>query len=460
MLHPAKLPKTLDAARPKAKSKDGLYPFSQTRAHAHCAGRETSAALSFGVLPLCVLSALPLACTLCTMRYRHALKMPVLFLCFLLVASTREQLPWDEASAEAHKRFSLVGSKMAASLPIPALAGTVPQGRDAVSMNAERENDATLEFPSGFKFAGSQISRFRAVDCLAAAAYYEAGADPDDQSAVIQVILNRVRHPLYPSSVCGVVFQGAQGGGTCQFTFACDGSMRRRPSPAAFDSARHVAERALNGYIHAAVGTSTHYHADYVVPYWSSGLAKLATVGRHVFYRFHGRAGRRELTTSAPATIEELPTRHLAYLDSHRSAPDVTDRGEVPELVTVAHLSESGPLSENRMSAPITPAPAARNARVIVADMTQPLGRWALDALNSCGSSEGCVVVAYAGQSGAAAHRRWGVTSQERPVFAFVRDNGTGMQLPFWDCDRFPRSNAAQCLPLGQAALARLLRNR
>lgn len=388
--------------------------------------------------------------------------MPVLFLCFLLVASADERSPvWYGVSEDTNKSILPEVRSMSASLAIPPMdTALLAQGQDAVSVNAARENDAALEFPSGFKFEGSQLSRSRAVDCLAAAAYYEAGTDPEDQSAVIQVVLNRVRHPLYPSSVCGVVFQGAQGGGTCQFTFACDGSMRRRPSQSAFDGARRVSERALSGYIDTAVGTSTHYHADYVVPYWSGGLTKLATVGRHVFYRFNGRAGRRALTMGTPAPTEELATRHLAYLDSHHSNADGGDIGEVPEQLAIAPVGGSEPGAGNYTNVPIALASPAPNTRVIVADMDQSPARWALDALNSCGSAEGCVVIAYAAPAGALAHRRWGITSQERPVFAFVRDNGTGMQLPFWDCDRFPRSKAAQCLPLAQAALERLLRNR
>ena len=105
-------------------------------------------------------------------------------------------------------------------------------------------------------------------------------------------MLNRVRHPAYPSTVCGVVFEGARRSTGCQFSFSCDGSLRRAPMAAYWQSARRVAEAALNGYVYTPAGWATHYHADYVVPYWASSLVKSATVGRHIFYRWRGGWGR------------------------------------------------------------------------------------------------------------------------------------------------------------------------
>ena len=60
-----------------------------------------------------------------------------------------------------------------------------------------------------FKIAPSDVAnRTPALDCLTAAVYYEAASESDEgQAAVAQVVLNRVRHPLFPKTVCGVVFQ-------------------------------------------------------------------------------------------------------------------------------------------------------------------------------------------------------------------------------------------------------------
>jgi spore germination cell wall hydrolase CwlJ-like protein len=146
---------------------------------------------------------------------------------------------------------------------------------------------------TSFGLASAGADRARALDCLTAAIYYEAGVEPlDGQRAVAQVVLNRVRHPAYPNTVCGVVFEGAQRRTGCQFSFACDGSLRRTPMPAVWERARSVAAQALNGYVYAPVGLALNYHANYVVPYWASSLVKNATVGRHIFYVWRGNMGR------------------------------------------------------------------------------------------------------------------------------------------------------------------------
>ncbi|MEO5971761.1 MAG: cell wall hydrolase, partial [Sphingomicrobium sp.] len=136
-------------------------------------------------------------------------------------------------------------------------------------------------------------TRARALECLTNAVYYEAGNESADvQKAVAQVVLNRVRHPAFPASVCGVVYQGSTRATGCQFTFTCDGSLLRRPAAAGWAQARKVAETALAGAVHAPVGTATHYHTNYVVPYWASSLVKNAISGAHIFYRWSGGWGR------------------------------------------------------------------------------------------------------------------------------------------------------------------------
>jgi len=136
-------------------------------------------------------------------------------------------------------------------------------------------------------------ARARALECLTSAVYYEAGQESTEgQRAVAQVVLNRVRHPAFPASVCGVVYQGSTRATGCQFTFTCDGSLNRRPMASAWARARQVAQAALAGAVYAPAGYATHYHADYVVPYWASSLAKNAVVGAHIFYRWAGGWGR------------------------------------------------------------------------------------------------------------------------------------------------------------------------
>ncbi len=132
----------------------------------------------------------------------------------------------------------------------------------------------------------------RALTCLTQAVYYEAAREPQlGQEAVAQVVLNRLRHPAYPKSVCGVVYQGSARSTGCQFTFTCDGALASTPESSLWLRAQDVAGRALNGYVVKGVGSATHYHAEYVAPYWAPTLVKMAKIGAHIFYRWTGPWG-------------------------------------------------------------------------------------------------------------------------------------------------------------------------
>ena len=139
---------------------------------------------------------------------------------------------------------------------------------------------------------GDAASAARAERCLTEAIYYEGALEPErGQRAIAQVVLNRVRHPAYPDTVCGVVFQGQERSTGCQFTFTCDGARARRPVPDLWARANRIAKAALGGAVEADVGLATHYHADYVNPYWSSSLDAAGKIGQHMFYRWKGGAG-------------------------------------------------------------------------------------------------------------------------------------------------------------------------
>ena len=136
----------------------------------------------------------------------------------------------------------------------------------------------------------SALDASRQLDCLTQAVYFEArGETPRGQAAVAQVVLNRVKSPSFPKTVCGVVFQGAATHG-CQFSFACDGSMRRGREAEAWERARRIAERALSGRGLADIGKATHFHTVAVQPDWGPQMLRVAQVGLHIFYRFNPHA--------------------------------------------------------------------------------------------------------------------------------------------------------------------------
>lgn len=143
-----------------------------------------------------------------------------------------------------------------------------------------------------FVLQADTADQARALTCLAQAVYYESAREPAlGQAAVAQVVLNRLRHPAYPKSVCGVVYQGAARPTGCQFTFTCDGSLTHPPPASLWTQAQAVARRALAGFVVKDVGSATHYHAAYVAPYWAPTLVKMKQIGQHIFYRWTGPWG-------------------------------------------------------------------------------------------------------------------------------------------------------------------------
>ena len=168
-----------------------------------------------------------------------------------------------------------------------------------------------------FVLRASGADADKAHECLAKAVYYEAASEPDQgQAAVAQTVLNRVRDPGFPKSVCGVVFQGSRLPTGCQFSFTCDGSLARGPSASGWARAMAVARRALNGFVEPSVGYATHYHADYVRPYWAPTLVKLNQIGAHIFYRWSGPAGEPSAFVGRYAGGEtHVPTDILQSLD-------------------------------------------------------------------------------------------------------------------------------------------------
>jgi hypothetical protein len=159
-----------------------------------------------------------------------------------------------------------------------------------------------------FVMRAGSVDYSSALKCLSDAIYYEAANEPDaGQRAVAQVILNRMRHPTYPNSVCGVIYQGSERATGCQFSYSCDGSMARIPAQASWLRAQRVAALALAGSVYAPVGMATHYHATYVYPYWAPSLNFVGTIGAHRFYSWKGSAGRPSAFFRSHAGREPFP---------------------------------------------------------------------------------------------------------------------------------------------------------
>lgn len=287
---------------------------------------------------------------------------------------------WQGEREQADPVAQSKGEAAAPSIPrqYRALVEMTGQGAAEVTKGqaAQAQND-------GLRFAGNAIAaaspfralgsagedRSRALHCLAQAVYYEAATEPESgQRAVAQVVLNRVRHPAFAKTVCGVVYQRFNAS-VCQFSFVCDGSLARRPVVVLWNRAQRVAAGALEGQVEKSVGTATHYHADYVFPRWAPHLAKLAKIGAHIFYRwpggwglpraFNGRyAGGEHIpafdaSLLASASVPEIDYPPVAALPERRAANDVGGRMDPAKgwKLSIADPSQSGGALGNMLAA-------------------------------------------------------------------------------------------------------------
>ncbi|WP_343612317.1 cell wall hydrolase [Novosphingobium sp.] len=198
----------------------------------------------------------------------------------------------------------------------------------------------------------------RATDCMATAIYYEAASESlAGQLAVAQVILNRVRHPHFPKTVCAVVNQGSERALGCQFTFTCDGALTRAPNPAGLQRARRVAQAALHGATSAQAGQATHYHTIWIVPRWAGQLRKVAIIEHHVFYRPSAFYAGYTLPTPLPALEAHAETPDLAMPRQTHPAIAVNDR---PDSAPPPMTSEPKKLMEVTTATFIVPEVEAR----------------------------------------------------------------------------------------------------
>lgn len=160
----------------------------------------------------------------------------------------------------------------------PMLASTPPVSKLEDSFKIGRDQKQKLIAQRKFRMAEQ--------DCLARAVYFEARSESEmGQLAVAKVVLNRVKDPAYPKTICGVVYQGADRPNSCQFSFACDGQSDQPTSRSEWDKAKQIASRAMAGDQSINIlGAATYYHADYVRPKWSYTFRRLIKIGRHIFY--------------------------------------------------------------------------------------------------------------------------------------------------------------------------------
>ena len=223
------------------------------------------------------------------------------------------------------------GPLQAAALPAARLVNVqAPQTRPAAASPAPSmvEHDGPKPIPplrDRFSMAAAALHavaqpfRFQQVadagsdlHCLTEAVYFEArGEAQAGQQAVAQVVLNRVRHPAFPKTICAVVHQHTGSG--CQFSFACS-SRQVAVNSVAWRRAQTIASSAMHGAVMTAVGDATHFQGARASPF--AGLLKVAQVGAHIFYRFGGHAGASAMFHQTPSLPLAPPKMELARLET------------------------------------------------------------------------------------------------------------------------------------------------
>ena len=332
----------------------------------------------------------------------------------------------------------------------PLLTGAmIPPALSRDQMDQARARNLADPFFAGqiapatpFRFAGSSADRSNARDCLALAAMAEAGNTDPGQRAVMQVILNRVRHPAFAKTVCGVVFQGSQRQTGCQFTFTCDGSLTRRYGDATWAAARTRADEALGGRIDAAVGTATHYHTDWVYPSWSPKLQKIAQVETHLFYRWPGEWGTSKSWQSyrgGEASFAAL----MAEPGETLSASGLPDQGDADASLAIAPLPKDTPKVSGGQV--IMRLPSGKANFVVVNPRAGAESALAM-AKVLCGAGGTCRVLGWTSRAQIPAAFPVPKAARASLQFSDARDPG-GAEIALYNCDNFKGLPREQCIP-------------
>ncbi len=326
----------------------------------------------------------------------------------------------------------------------------IPQD-DARAINAAVPFSTEPNPPAApFRMKNDGIAFDRAADCLAAAVFYEAGDDVIGQQAVAQVVLNRVRHPAFQPSVCGVVFHGAERQTGCQFTFTCDGAMRRyRPSPAAWERARAVARLALSGFVYRPVGHATHYHTDWVVPYWSDTLDKITAVGTHLFFRWDGWWGTPRAFSVKPALIEE-PVLQMAALSPAHGDKELlalqTDAGASAADPTIVMAADCGTNCGTDTGFEARLAGAETDIFFVRIGKDADASRFPSLAAEACGRRPRCIVMGWSDQRLIPAALPASTAQLQTMDFHYLRDPMFVEPRYRWNCARFAIGRPGNCL--------------
>ncbi|PTW44379.1 spore germination cell wall hydrolase CwlJ-like protein [Sphingomonas faeni] len=352
----------------------------------------------------------------------------------------------------ASKRVKLPAGRVVPQAEVPEVE---PVKFVDLSPEDARAFNATVPFSTDpnpaarpFRFAGGPEDLARATDCMAAGILYEAGDDTLGERAVAQVVLNRLHHPAFPKTVCGVVFEGQDRSTGCQFSFSCDGALKRwHPTGDAWRRAREVAAASLSGAVFKQVGYATHYHTDWVVPYWQSSLDKITAVNTHLFFRWSGWWGTPPAFGRHPETVEPVIAQLAELSDAHKTGAALAEADAALAEASIA--MGFGPVTETT-AAPAAPVDGDTILVALPRGQTSD-GLIAL-AAQACGDKPFCRYMAWTDGSKAATSLPLAPAQTAALGFSYLRDRSSNYEKSLWNCRQFKRADPAQCMKV-QATL-------
>lgn len=134
----------------------------------------------------------------------------------------------------------------------------------------------TLKYLGLEQYGGSSGSGSGDMALLARIIAAEArGESYSGQVAVGAVILNRIKHPSFPNTLAGVIYQPGA------FTAIDDGQFATTTVP---DSCRRAAADAMNGWDPTG-GCIYYFNPNTATSAWIWSRPQVVTIGRHIFCR-------------------------------------------------------------------------------------------------------------------------------------------------------------------------------
>jgi spore germination cell wall hydrolase CwlJ-like protein len=356
------------------------------------------------------------------------------------------------------KRHRLVHEAPQRVVPAAELPPVEPVAFQDLDPDDARAFNADVPFVDGpnpaarpFRLAGDTLERARAIDCMAAAVLYEAGDEPVGQRAVAQVVINRARHPAFPKTICGVVFQGSERPTGCQFTFTCDGALTRHKwLDVQWNRARQVAAAALTGAVYKPVGYATHYHTNWVVPYWQSSLDKIAAVNTHLFFRWTGWWGTPLAFNRQVSSQEPIVAMLAPYSDAHKK--DVNLISAQPGLPDPAGIETHEPktgATAATVALNLQPLASDPNTYLITLDPRMAADEFLNLAMTLCGERPYCKVMAWSDKTATAT--AWPLLPAQMTTMSFsylrdLRQPTHPFDRALWNCVDFRRVDSKQCM--------------